>query len=82
MGFQYVVLNLSLSSSLNACNSSCPDGYQPKGLKETTKQLAIPLTILYKKYFNSQGLPNDCGLANITHIYKRAVTITYLIIDH
>ena len=45
-------------SALNPVKASGPDGRPILSLKECNQQLSIPLSILFKKSFNSSALPN------------------------
>ena len=76
-------------SGLNPNKSAGPDGIQAVIIKELSKELTKPLTILFKKSINTGKLPNGWKKAHVTPIHKkdskhnpgnyRAVCLTVLV---
>ena len=55
---------------LNTGKSSGPDGLHPRFLRETANEVAIPLTIIYKKSLETGQVPSLWKEANVTAIHK------------
>ena len=58
-------------SNLKPDKSPGPDNLSPRLLKEMAKEIAIPLTIIFKKSLESKQIPSDWKKANVSPIYKK-----------
>ena len=56
---------------LNPQKAQGPDQIPPKVLKEASKELAIPLTKLFKKSIDEGKIPADWKFAEVTAIFKK-----------
>jgi hypothetical protein len=61
----------TLLKRLNPIKSCGPDGIHPKFLKEVSKELSIPLTILFKTSLETMQVPRKWKDARITAIFKK-----------
>lgn len=61
-----------LLNKKNPGKSPGPGQIHPRVLKECAKQLAMPLTIAFKKYMEEGNVPTDWKEAKVTPIYKKA----------
>ena len=57
--------------ALNASKSPGPDGLHPRVLKEGSKELTIPFTILYRKSLSDGVVPKEWKDAHLTPIFKK-----------
>jgi hypothetical protein len=51
--------------------SSGPDQIHPKFLKETAKNIAVPLENFFNTSMETMSIPNSWMLANITPLHKK-----------
>ena len=58
-------------SQLNCSSSPDPDQIHPRVLKEATKQLAKPLSLIFRKSINTGCLPDDWKLGHVVPIFKK-----------
>ena len=52
-------------------SASGPDGIPPRVVKELKNELAGPLTILFRKSLETEKIPDDWRLAEVTPIFKK-----------
>ena len=57
---------------LKTFSSAGPDNIRAKILKETSENVALPLSIIFKQSLSTGQVPEDWKLANITPIYKKS----------
>ena len=57
--------------ALNQNKTQGPDKIPPKVLKELSKQLAYPLSVLFNNSLNSGKIPEDWKFAEVTAIFKK-----------
>ena len=60
-----------LLSNLDANKSTGADGMNPRVLKELSKQLAEPMTEIFKKTLEEGNLPEQWKSANVTPLFKK-----------
>ena len=68
-------------NKLNPNKAQGPDQVPPRVLKEVSKQLATPLSILFNKSLESGSIPEDWKSAGVTVILKREQNLTQETID-
>ena len=56
---------------LNPAKAQGPDGIPPKVLKELSKEIAIPLSLIFNKSLELGKIPDDWKTAVVTAIYKK-----------
>ena len=61
----------TLLQNLNPHKACGPDGIRPRVLKELAREIAPPLTALFKSSLSSGSVPADWRDAHITPIYKK-----------
>ena len=54
---------------LDCHKSMGPNGIHPRVVREPAKVIAEPLSIIYQHFWSTVEDPDDCRLANVTHIY-------------
>ena len=59
--------------SLNPDKALGPDGIPGRILKETAKQIAPSLTLLFNKSLHSAVVPGKWKLANVVPVFKRGI---------
>ena len=62
---------LSKLRSLKASKAPGPDGIHPAILHECSEILSVPLCIIFEKCLNSNFVPEDWRVANVTPIFKK-----------
>ena len=82
----------TLLQNLNPYKACGPDGIRPRVLKELAREIAPPLTALFKSSLSSGSVPADWRDAHITPIYKkgeqynpanyRPVSLTSVVCNH
>ena len=60
-----------LLKNLQANKAPGPDGITPRILKETAAEIAPILSIIFQRSLDTNQLPSDSNLANISPIYKK-----------
>lgn len=56
---------------LSADKSPGPDGIHPMLLKECALEVSLPLSLIFRKSFETNTLPDDWRTANVVPIYKK-----------
>jgi hypothetical protein len=56
---------------LNPTKAQGPDNILPKVLKELSKELALPLSILFNKSLETGTIPLDWNSAEVVAIFKK-----------
>ena len=56
--------------NLNESSSPGPDGIHPMFLKRCAEVLALPLTLIYRKVYDSGCLPNEWKVSRVAALYK------------
>ena len=57
--------------ALKISKSPGPDGLHPRVLKEVTKSICLPLSIIFQASIDTATLPEDWKCANITALFKK-----------
>ena len=57
--------------SLNSNKASGPDGIYPRVLKELSKELAVPLEIVFRMSAKAYTLPQDWKDGHVSSIFKK-----------
>ena len=68
-------------NNINVFKSTGPDMLHPRVLKETRKEIAYPLKILFDCSLRTKSLPMDWRSGNITPIYKKGKKLLQITID-
>ena len=60
-----------LLDKLKPASAPGPDGIWPRLLREISKQMAYPLSIVFQKSLDATEVPSDWKSANVTPIFKK-----------
>ena len=67
--------------NLNKNKAPGVDGIHPSLLRELSKQLSGPLSILFRRTLDEGTVPDDWREANVTPLYKKGIKVLLVIID-
>ena len=62
---------LKLLQNINSNKAAGPDGIHGKILKNCATSLALPLSLLYNKCYNTGSIPNEWKSANVVPVHKK-----------
>ena len=74
-------INEKKLKNLNKNKSPGVDGIHPSLLRELSKQLNGPLSILFRRTLDEGTVPADWREANVTPLYKKGIKVLLVIID-
>ena len=58
---------------LKLSSAAGPDRFSTRLLKETANEISMPLAIIFRKSLESNTVPEDWRIANVTPIFKKGV---------
>ena len=67
--------------NLNKNKAPGIDGLHPSLLREFSKQLSGPLSILFRRTLDEEMVPADWREANVIPLYKKGIKVLLVIID-
>ena len=62
---------IKLLGMMKKTKSQCPDDIHPKFIKESSKELAKPVSIVFRRSLDEGKLPEIWKIANVTPIHKK-----------